>query len=197
MNHTQAVNVYDFDHTIYDGDASVDFIKYCLSHDLRLWRYLPADFLALATYTLGMSDRKQIKQVAFTFLRDLPDIDNTLNKFWAAHEHKVKPWYHEQHRSTDIVISASPAFLLDPIARNLGIRTTLATPMNKHTGKIDGENCRGEEKLRRLKAYDPKIKVDKFYSDSMSDLPLLKLANEPYIVHGHAVTLLNKKALQR
>ena len=23
-------NIYDFDHTIYDGDASFDFIQYCL-----------------------------------------------------------------------------------------------------------------------------------------------------------------------
>jgi len=195
MSRPNSVNVYDFDHTIYHGDASFDFIKYCLRHYPRTWKYLPADGFAIVRYVFGVPSRKQIKEVAFAFLHDLPDVDEVLKRFWATHEHKLKPWYRDQHQNSDIIISASPEFLLETIVKQLNIRALLATPMDKHSGKIEGENCRAEEKLRRLKAYDAKIKIDKFYSDSLSDMPLLKLANEPYLVKGHSVTLLNKEAL--
>lgn len=195
MNSQNPVNVYDFDHTIYHGDASFDFILYCLMRNPRLWKYLPASALAVAQYIFGISDRKRVKQVAFRFLRDMSDIDKTLNEFWTKHELKIKQWYRNQHQASDIVISASPEFLLDPIAKKLKIQALLATRMDKHSGEINGENCREEEKLRRLKEYDAKLKPDNVYSDSWSDAPLLGLANRAYIVKRHTITLLDKEDL--
>ena len=195
MNHTKSVNTYDFDHTIYHGDASFDFILYCFLRNPRLWKYMPANAAAALRYILGPSDRKQVKQAAFAFLRDLPNVDKTLERFWAKHEYKIKQWYRDRHKSTDIIISASPEFLLEPITKKLKMGALLATRMDKHTGRIDGENCRGEEKLHRLKAYDAGLMINNFYSDSLSDAPLLRLASNAYLVKGHAVTSLDKAFL--
>jgi len=54
--------------------------------------------------------------------------------------------------------------------------------MDKKTGKINGENCRGEEKVNRLKELYKDIEIDNFFSDSLSDTPLALLAKKAYII---------------
>ena len=191
-----AINVYDFDHTIYDGDASLDFIIYCMRSQPRTWKHFPLQALALVRYALGLATRKQIKQVAFAFLRDTTNVDTLLKSFWTTHENKIKPWYLKQKHSSDLIISASPEFLLEPIAKKLGIASPIATVMDKRTGKISGENCRADEKVKRLHKYDPSIKIAHCYSDSMSDMPLLSLADNAYIVRGHDVVALQRDSIK-
>ena len=182
MSANYAVNVYDFDHTIFHGDASFYFIRYCLLRNPRLWKYLPSYAVVLLLYMLGRRTRKEVKEVAFAFLQDLIDVDQTVNNYWSKYAGNIEPWYQLQHEDSDIIISASPEFLLAPIAKRLGVSSLIATRMDKHSGRIEGENCRGEEKLRRLHSFNPNVIINKFYSDSHSDLPLFDLAKEPYFV---------------
>jgi phosphatidylglycerophosphatase C len=194
---TPAINVYDFDHTIYDGDASLDFILYCLKRNPRTWKYLPAQGFALVKYAFGRATRKQIKQVAFAYLRDVPDANAALENFWSTHQKKIKQWYLDQKQPTDLIVSASPEFLLEPIARKLGIAKPIATRMDIRTGQITGENCRAEEKVTRIHDYDPSIKIANCYSDSMSDMPLLRLADNGFMVKKHTVTPLDRTDMSK
>jgi phosphoserine phosphatase/putative flippase GtrA len=190
MSSQQPVTVYDFDHTIYDGDVSVDFIVFCLRRQPTLWKYLPGQALAFMHYILGTWNRTHVKQVAFAFLRGIPDVDAAVASFWQSHTHKIASWYAAQHQESDVVISASPEFLLYPIARTLGIRTVLATEMDPATGMIAGKNCRGPEKLRRLRALNPTVHIGDCYSDSLSDKPLFDAAARAFVVtKGHRVPL--------
>lgn len=179
---SKPVNVYDFDHTIYKGDASLHFILYCFRQSIQPWKRLPSYAVVLLCYLLGLRNRKEVKQVAFSFLRDIQNIDNLVSDFWGKHTKNIKPWYMSQHKTSDVIISASPDFLLEPVAKGLGVKVLLATRMDRYSGKIKGENCRGVEKVRRLQAHNPGIVVNEFYSDSLSDLPLAKLANRAYLV---------------
>ena len=54
--------------------------------------------------------------------------------------------------------------------------------MNPKTGKITGENCRGEEKVLRFKKQYQDASINQFYSDSQSDTPLKLLAKESFLV---------------
>ena len=56
------------------------------------------------------------------------------------------------------------------------------------TGKTDGENCHGAEKVRRLHEAYPDVEIAEFYSDSRSDSPLAELAEHAYLVHGQTRT---------
>lgn len=192
----QPVNAYDFDHTIYHGDASFDFIVYCLLRYPKTWRSLLQPFMAVIRYILGQWDRKQVKQAAFAFLSALPDPEAVVASFWRTHSNKIKPWYLEQKHASDLIISASPGFLLRPIAQQLGVLPPIATVMDIHTGKISGKNCRADEKVKRLHAYDPSIKIANCYSDSMSDLPLLSLAENAYIVKKHTLVALQRDSIK-
>lgn len=179
---TSTVNIYDFDHTIYDGDASFDFIKFVIFRNLRLYKYLPIMGWALVLYVMGLRNRKEIKQIAFKFLESVPGIEVELRLFWKNHNQKIKTWYIDQKRPSDVIISASPKFLLEPIVSQLKIHTLIATEMNIKTGVITGENCRGQEKVRRLQEFLKSNTVGAVYSDSLSDTPILHLGNDAFIV---------------
>lgn len=183
-------NAYDFDHTIYRGDASLDFILYCLRHHPVGLIYLPFQAWIMFLYIIGKRDRREVKEAAFLFLKNLTDVDNDLQKFWNIHEHKIEDWFLDKKQPSDLIISASPEFLLKPILKRLELKQLVGTRMDKTNGKIAGKNCRAEEKVVRLKQYAPNFKIDSFYSDSLSDMPLLKLAKHPYVVKkGEVVTL--------
>ena len=50
---------------------------------------------------------------------------------------------------------------------------------------INGENCWGEEKVKRLYEKFPNAKCEEFYSDSLSDTPLAELADKAMIIRGN------------
>jgi len=58
----------------------------------------------------------------------------------------------------------------------------MASRVNKENGKYTGENCYGEEKVKRFYEFFENEKIDTFYSDSLSDTPLKEIAKDAYIV---------------
>ena len=97
---------------------------------------------------------------------------------------RIRPWYLAQKRPDDLVISASPEFLLAPACRMLGIRAPIASRVDVQTGRYTGANCKGEEKPRRLREAYPDVVIDDFYSDSRSDAPLARMAKRAWLVKG-------------
>jgi HAD superfamily phosphoserine phosphatase-like hydrolase len=180
------MNIYDFDGTIYDGDSTLDFFRYCLTKHPRTWLGIFNAIWGLFLYMLGMSDKTKYKERFFSFLRYIRDIDSAISAFWKTREDKIQAWYLEQKQDTDIIISASPEFLLFPICQNLGVRL-MASLVDKHTGIFTGKNCHGEEKVRRLSAEYPHCQIQAVYSDSLSDAPLVALADKAFLVKGKKV----------
>ena len=113
----------------------------------------------------------------------MPDIDRAVEAFWDEYFPRVNRWYLDHQQPDDIIISASPEFLIAVPAGRLGLRL-LASRVDRHTGETEGENCHGEEKVRRLREAYPEVEIREFYSDSLSDTPLAKLADKAYLVKG-------------
>ena len=111
-----------------------------------------------------------------------------MEAFWETHIRKIKPFYPAQQREDDVIISASPLFLLQPACDRLGIRCLMASNVDPHTGVYDGINCHGEEKVRRFREKYGNCEIDEFYSDSYSDTPLAKVAKKAFIVKGDTLT---------
>ncbi len=175
------MNVFDFDGTIYSGDSTVDFCLFCFKKHPGLIRYLPVQGYAFLRYALKTMDKTRMKELFYRFFRAV-DAQALLPEFWATHKQNIFPWYLQQQQEDDIVISASPEFLLEPICKELGIKTLMASRVDPKTGKYDGLNCHGQEKVRRLEAQTGITHIDKFYSDSQSDLPLAKIADSAYLI---------------
>ena len=70
----------------------------------------------------------------------------------------------------------------------LGIRTCIASRVDPQTGKYDGLNCHGAEKVRRFREAFPDGVIERFYSDSLSDTPLARLASEAFLVSGEKLS---------
>ena len=148
------MNVYDFDKTIIHGDSTAHFYLFCLREYPRVLASLPKTGWCFARLFSG-GDKTLCKQALFrAFLPRVPDIDRAVERYWQEREKYLKKWYLSQKSEDDIIISASPEFLLAPVCERLGV-TLIASPVDKKTGDCTGANCHGEEKVRRLRESIP------------------------------------------
>ena len=180
------MNVYDFDGTIYDGDSSIDFYLFCLKKNPKILRYLLEQIKAATLYKFNKISKTEMKEKFFVFLNDL-NIDNILNEFWEKKKTKIKKWYLEKKQKDDLIISASPEFLIRPICEKIGIRNLIASKVNPSTGKFEDENCKGKKKVELFRKIYKDKSIEEFYSDSLSDEPLANIANNAYFVDGDNV----------
>ena len=181
------MNVYDFDGTIYSGDSTLDFYIFELRRNKKIIRALPIQVKVFIQYLLGFQTKTKWKEKFFSFLLYIDDIDLEIENFWKEHEWKIEPWYKKQKEKTDIIISASPEFLLIPLQKRLGIEVILASMVDKYTGKYNGLNCYGEEKVKRLRNYlgrceEESVNIAEFYTDSYSDIPLVRCSKKSFLV---------------
>lgn len=178
------MNVYDFDKTIYKGDSTVDFWKFCLKRKPRIVFEIPKVAVWAVKYKLGVCSKEQLKEKFYGFLRYFSNIDDEVNGFWSVNNHKIKQWYLKQKREDDVIISASPEFILKPICEQLGVML-ICSKVDRKTGKLLGKNCHGKEKIHRFREVFLNEEVDDFFSDSYSDQPMAELANKAYLVDGN------------
>jgi phosphatidylglycerophosphatase C len=91
--------------------------------------------------------------------------------------------WHQTRGDTTVIVSACPRLILEPWSIEIKvdiIATELETDHSSRiTGKINGKNCWGQEKVGRIKT---RYNLDKFneiyaYGDSKGDLPMLELAS--------------------
>ena len=175
------MNIYDFDKTLYGSDSTKDFLVYSVKKHPGLIRFLPGMGWAGVLYLCKAITKTQMKQRFYRIFTGY-DAQGLLEEFWDTHQHKIFPWYPGQQEETDIVISASPEFLLEPICKRLGIRHLIASRVDPKTGIHTGENCWGPEKPIRLKDQMGITHCDKFFSDSYSDQPLADIADEAFLI---------------
>lgn len=178
--YTEPMDVYDFDGTLYEGDSTADFLRFCAGRHPRILTTLPRTALA-AFECLGLKwiSKTQFKEMLYRFLPKVPDIHREVEAFWASHERKIAGPCRPQ--PGDVVISAGPEFLLRPMCEKRGL-ALIASPVDPITGRTLGPNCSNEQKVVRLQAEHPDTPVRRFFSDSHNDDPLAALAQEAFMV---------------
>ena len=179
------MNCYDFDKTIYDGDSTRDFYIFSLKRHKGIIKTFPSLIKAFVKfYVFKKGEKTEFKEKMYRFLWYI-DIEKDLPLFWKSHKKNIKDWYYKQQKEDDLIISASPEFLLEPICKEIGINYMMASKVDKKTGKYKGINCHGKEKVRRFYEKFPNEKIDEFYSDSYSDSPLAEISKEAFLVKGN------------
>lgn len=142
------------------------------------------------------------KEALFTSVlagRPLDDVAEVSSAFADAHlRQAVRPEVvarlaeHLDRGHLVVVVSASPSLYVARIAAALGAHGAAATdlavgPDGALTGRYDGENCRGEEKLRKVRALLGALGARDVggdrpmyaYGNSRGDLRLLTAADRP------------------
>lgn len=115
------MNVYDFDETIYLNDSSKEFYLFNLKKNPRLAKYWPKQAKAAMAYKRGKITKTQMKTIFYEYFQEVEDIHQKVVEFWQENNHKIRPWYLNQKRVDDVIVSASPQFLLKPICDQLGV----------------------------------------------------------------------------
>lgn len=182
------MNVYDFDKTIYDGDSTADFYFFALKRHKKIILLFPSLACAFIKYYIFKRGTKtQFKETMYRFLKYC-DTENDVDHFWEKNIVKIKSFYIKQQKADDVIISASPRFLLEPACKKANIKNLLCSEVDPHSGKYTGINCHGKEKVRRFyEIFQGNSGIDEFYSDSHSDDPLAKIATKAFMVHGDKI----------
>ena len=178
------MNVFDWDNTIYRGDSTFGFVLYLYRTRPLTLLSLPRTALFGALYGCRIVKKLTFKQNLFHMFVFVKDMEDAVDRFTSSHLDHVKQWYKDMQKEDDIVISASPEFLIASFCEKCGIRTCMASPVDMHTGKYSGLNCHGKEKVRRFNEFFKGMQINSFYSDSYSDSPLAEIAEEAYLVKG-------------
>jgi len=179
------IDIYDFEGTIFAGDTTFAFWLYCLRKRPALAKHLPRQLGALVMMACKRWDLSRGKGAFLCFVRDI-DVGAMAERFWAEAKtlRRMAPWFAERDVALPTVIaSASPEILLAPIARRYGVQHLIGTRIDPRTGVLTSPNCKGEEKVRRLREVLPEAMVRAMYTDDRrADGPLLAMAQQKYIV---------------
>lgn len=181
------MNVYDFDKTIYAGDSTLDFYFYCLKKQPKILKVLPTQIYAAFCYKFKKCTKTEFKEKFYSFLPLLKNVDVLLANFWEDSSCKIKPFYLQQKKCDDVIISASPTFLLAPICEKLEIKYLIASKVDKFSGKYTGLNCYGKEKVTRFQEQFSLFDINNFYSDSLSDTPIANYAKHAFLVLNNSI----------
>ena len=179
------MNLYDFDGTIYNGDSCKDIIIYGLKkypkvtiESLKKARKLKKD------YDKGMIPFEKLKEELLSFIFKINNYPKFINEFVDSHMKKIKPFYLSRKTDNDVIVSASYELWISVFARRLGVKYILATRVDSD-GKILGKNCKGIEKVNRIRSIFPNATIACAYSDSSADIPFLEMANNAFVVEGN------------
>jgi phosphatidylglycerophosphatase C len=184
------VAAFDFDGTLTVRDSFIAFL---------IWSLKPAQLAtgllrlapALALY-LVLRNRGRLKAAAIRVLVgriSRAELQAKARAFAAAKSDRLlRPdaravW--ARHRAQGFrlaIVTASPEEIVAPFARGLGADALIATRLKtdsegRLTGALDGANCRGPEKVRRLhQAFGPDVELAEAYGDTRGDREMLAAA---------------------
>lgn len=184
---------FDFDGTLTRQDSLLAFLR---------WRFGARAYAARMASLAGagarwLVDRRRDKlksAVIRAFLRGMPadEVVDDSRKFAAQQSSRLirpdalacwKRWQRQEARL--VIVTASPEITVGPYAHGLGADMLLGTRLEtdaagRLTGALDGANCRGAEKVRRLRAtFGDEVVLAAAYGDSDGDREMLTLAEEP------------------
>lgn len=162
-------DLYDFDKTVFPTDSETVFWLFCLKKHPKIAVLIPYQAASVLCFLLGLGNKSRMKGRFFCFLR-MVNGEALAKQFWSKYHKKIYPFFRPENRKLPAVVcSASPEFFLRPVCERLEVEKLIATKMNPKTGEILWENCKGREKVRRIREELPGYEFESVYSDSLKN----------------------------
>ncbi|MDB5700722.1 MAG: family hydrolase [Sphingomonadales bacterium] len=200
--------IYDMDRTITVRPTFTPFLVHAALtlNPLRLL-LLPVVAIAILFYGLKAINRAKLKEVMQTLLlgRSVDPaklagvVDSFAEKTASRNIRRGAPARVAQDKAEGyhlVLATASYRLYAEAIGLKMGFDDVIATNTlvgldTRIMAKIDGENCYGPAKLRMVTAWMKNMGVARgdahirFYSDHVSDAPVLAYADEAFAVNAH------------
>jgi phosphatidylglycerophosphatase C len=190
----KSIAFFDFDGTLTTKDTLLEFIKFTKGNAAFLTGFL-LNSPYLVAYKLNLIPNQRAKEkVMQYFFKNTPLSD--FQKWSDAFATEVIPKLIrpkgaeelqklQQSGTAVVIVSASFGNWIQKwaTANNLQLIATRPEVRNgKLTGRIDGKNCHGDEKVRRIQEHFPLQQYEQVhaYGDTSGDKPMLALAT-----HAH------------
>ena len=200
------IALYDLDRTITRRPTYTPFLLHAAWRH-QPWRLLLIPFALLVTagFVLGFVSRARLKEINHWLLLGPaipPEKLAAISESFAAKTIADNVYPQALARiagdraagQRTVLITASYAFYVTPLAARLGFDDLVATVSRRDEGgsilaRIEGENCYGKAKVAMIEDWLARQGLDRgnlrvrFHSDSESDLPLFEWADEEIAVN--------------
>ena len=192
--------VFDFDHTLYDGDSGSHLFKWLIERDW--WRQLLALLIApIAGPMVAWMPTRRRGISAFVWvgtlgMRTTADFDLAIDRYVAAHVEAIRARLlpialdvlrrHREAGDRVVVATGAPPELARAILafvahEDLPVIGTIVGPKFGAIGAL--RHCHYRMKMTMLREAGFTAPVAAAYSDSSADLPLLQAAQRPVVVN--------------
>jgi HAD superfamily hydrolase (TIGR01490 family) len=196
--------LFDMDRTLVRRETASLYVRYQRERGLANWRDMARVTFWVAQYTLGVIDAESVA------LRALRELEGTPETVLSA---RCDDWFHlkverhvtdrgrmavEAHRARGdllAIVTGASQYTSRPLARLLRIEHLVSSELEldgrgRFTGKPVAPLCFGAGKVARAARFADaqgfRLEDATFYSDSLTDLPLLELVKEPIVVNPDA-----------
>ncbi len=190
------MRVFDFDNTIYDGESGFDIFLYYLKKDPKgVAKFVPKFMEGFLKYKRHKITIDEVKTEYSSYIKEyfarIENIEQDFENFWDINEKNIKNFYRKIQKEDDIIVSACPYCLLSVMTNRLGVKNVISSELDAKTGEI-GEICYHENKVKMFKKVYGDAEIDEFYTDSVSDKPLMDMAKTVFLVDGDKLIKIKK-----
>lgn len=186
---------FDFDGTMTVRDSFLTYLRWReggLAYFLGMLRLGPAALIYLFNRD---AERLKVRAVR-VFLKGIPRemLEEEAKEFATVaapmllRPDALKVWRRYRQEGVRLVIvTASPEIIVAPFARGLGADLLLGTRLafdeyGRAAGGFVGANCRGQEKVNRLReVFGPDVRLAAAYGDTSGDKEMLTLAEDRFM----------------
>jgi HAD superfamily hydrolase (TIGR01490 family) len=194
--------IFDVDYTLTKRETLMEFYAFMIKKSPWLVMHAPRAVISAFLYMIKILDAKTAKENFIAFIDGIKEerMQELVEEFYEKRLSKIiykdaidtmRKLKSEGYKI--YLISASAEFYLRELYKikevDKIIGTVFTSVGGKYSRKIAGENCKGEEKVKRLMEVlkEENLQVDfknsYMFSDSLADLPLFNLVGKPYLIN--------------
>lgn len=193
--------LFDMDRTLVRKETASLYVKYRRDIGEASLLDLAKTLYWVGQYTFGLLNAEKVAEHALASLRGMPEVvmsarcDDWFSAYVETHiadAGREAVLAHQSKGEICAIVTGATRYAAKPLARRLGIEHVVATELEidaegQFTGRPVFPLCLGEGKAKRAEELatrlDFRIEEASFYTDSVSDLPLLERVAEPVIVN--------------
>ena len=202
----RCIAIYDLDRTVLRRATFTPFLSFA-ARKAAPWRMalMPVWIGAMAAYKLGLIERGRLKAFGLRLFLGSSCTATQLDRLGRNFADRILPqWLApgaalaiERDRADGcrlVLATAAMDFYAAPLAEHLRFDAVLATRTGPLTDagrvRLDGRNCYDADKVVRMQQWLDHGQIARkdcsirFYSDSLSDAPLLEWADEAILVNA-------------